>query len=560
MSLTYRQEKVLRAGALKNERSSWLDHWRDISDYLLPRSGRFFIQDRNRGQKRHNDIYDSTGTRALRTLAAGMMAGMTSPARPWFRIATGDNKLNEREAVKVWLKEVEKILRDMFARSNTYRALHSMYEELGGFGTGGDIVEENFEHVVWHHPLTVGEYCVATDDLGRVNTVYREFEMSVASMVDKFGIDNVSHTVRDLYTSKRGYDQWRPVLHVIEPRAMGQRDTRKRDAKNMRFASCYMEMDTNEDKLLRESGYRDFPGLFPRWHVTGGDIYGNSPGMEALGDIKQLQHEQLRKGQAIDFQTKPPLQIIGAVKGNADVEVPGGVTHIDASTQGAGVRSAFDVRLDLSHLREDIEDVRRRINQAFYADLFLAITNMPGVQPRNIHEIAERHEEKLLMLGPTLERLHNEMLDPLIDNAFARAVEGRLLPPPPPELEGMDLKIEFISTLAQAQRAVGLGAVDRLLGTVVAIAGIKRDAVDKIDTDQLIDNYADMLGVDPNIIVADEKVAILRDERAKREAAAQRMAAAEHAANSAQTLSQTDTSGKNGLTDVMQMFAGYGTT
>lgn len=148
--ISKRKLLLSRWGQLRNERESWMAHWKEISDYLLPRSGRFFVDDRNRGDKRHNNIYDSTGTRALRVLAAGMMAGMTSPARPWFRLTTSDPQLDESAAVKAWLADVTRLMQMVFAKSNTYRALHSMYEELGAFGTAGTIVLADFNSVIHH--------------------------------------------------------------------------------------------------------------------------------------------------------------------------------------------------------------------------------------------------------------------------------------------------------------------------------------------------------------------------------------------------------------------------
>ena len=284
---TERQLLMARWNALRDERSSWMSHWQEISDNLLPRSGRFFAEDRNKGGKRHNKIYDNTGTRALRVLAAGMMAGMTSPARPWFRLTTSDPDLDESAAVKAWLAEVTRIMQMVFAKSNTYRALHSMYEELGAFGTASSIVLSNYDTVIHHYPLTAGEFAIATDAEGKVNTLYREFQMTVAQAVGQFGYKSCSGTVRNLFDMGR-MDQWISVAHAIEPRA--ERDTTKRDSRNMRWKSVYFEKAGNEDQLLSESGFRDFTALCPRWAATSGDVYGNSPAMEALGDIKQLQH------------------------------------------------------------------------------------------------------------------------------------------------------------------------------------------------------------------------------------------------------------------------------
>jgi hypothetical protein len=547
-----RDRLFTRWGQLKSERASWFAHWQELTSYILPRNGRYFRQDRDRGYRRHNNIYDSTGTRALRILGAGMMSGATSPARQWFRLATPDPELNSYEPVKLWLDDVTKRMQRVFQKSNTYNALHQMYEELGTFGTAATILLPDYQTVIHHYPLTCGEYCISTDAKGRVCTLYREFEMTVSQVVKEFGLEKCSVSVQNMYRTGN-LDQWVPVIHCIEPRA--DRDMGKRDAKNMPWGSYYFEVGGEDGVFLRESGFQYFPALCPRWSVIGGDIYGNSPGMEALGDIKQLQHEQLRKAQAIDYQTKPPLQVPASMK-NRDVEtLPGGVSYYDG--QSNGIKTAFEVNLNLQYLLNDIMDCRERVRGSFYADLFLMLANTPNTR-MTATEVAERHEEKLLMLGPVLERLHNELLSPLVDITFTRMVAAGALPPAPQELQGMDLNVEFVSMLAQAQRAIGTNAVDRFVGNLGAIAKMKPDILDKFDQDQWADVYADMLGVDPSLIIADKEVAVLRDARNQAMAAKEQAAAMQQTSQSVKNMAQAPTGNQNALTDVMNMFSGYG--
>ena len=550
-----RDKLLARWSALQTERSSWITHWQEISDYLLPRSGRFFTSDRNRGDRRHNNIYDSTGTRALRVLAAGMMAGMTSPARPWFRLTTSDPDLDESSAVKQWLADVQRLMLMVFSKGNTYRALHGMYEELGAFGTGASIILPNFKNVIHHHPITTGEYAVATDADGNVTTIYREFDKTVAELVGEYGRDNVSRTVRNLF-DRGNLDAWVTTMQAIEPRK--DRDPTKRDAKNMAWSSVHFELGGEQGKYLRESGFKTFPAVVPRWTVAGGDIYGNSPGMEALGDIKQLQHEQLRKAQGIDYQTKPPLQVPTALKNRELDTLPGGATYVDTASPNGGIKTAFEVNLRLDHLLMDIQDVRERIKGSFYADLFLMLagsdrTNMTAT------EVAERHEEKLLMLGPVLERLHNELLDPLIEMTFARMLEAGVVPPPPQGLQGRDLNVEFVSMLAQAQRAVATNGIDRFVGNLGAVAQFKPEVLDKFDADSWADAYADMLGVDPELIVPSDQVALIRKQRAQAQQQAAQMAALQQGAGAAKDLAAAKTDTPSALTNVIDMFSGYTT-
>lgn len=520
--------------SLKQERASWWGQWADITRFLLPRNGRYFISDRDKGWKRDNAIYDSTATRALRVLAAGMMSGMTSPSRPWFRLTVSDRDLLQYQPVKVWLSESTARIEDVLARSNAYRVLHMLYEELGAFGAGAALIAEDFNNVIHLHPFTVGEYAIATNWKGEVDTLYREFDKTVGEIVREFGRGNCSPATQALY-DRGDLDQWITIRHGIEPRT--DRDESKRDALNMPWKSCYWETGRQDGQLLRESGYKSFPCVAPRWAVQGGDIYGNGPGMEALGDIKQLQAQQFRKSQAIDYQANPPLQIPTSMK-NREVEIfPGGISYYDASTPAGGIKTSFEVNLNLQTLLLDIQDVRGRINGAFYTDLFMMIAQQD--QRMTATEVAARNEEKMLMLGPVIERLNNELLDPLLETVFERLLTAGLLPPPPQELQGHELNVEYVSMLAQAQKAVAVNGIDRFVIGLGQVAQIKPEVLDKFDGDEWADLYSDKLGVEPRLIVSGRELALVRRQRARQAQAMQQGAALREGSEILKNASQT---------------------
>ena len=552
---TPRQKYLQRWTMLKNERSSWISHWKDISDVLMPRSGRFFLQDRNKGQKRHNNIYDSTGSRSLKILQAGMMSGMTSPARPWFRLATEDRDLMKFGQVKIWLNECTEVMRRIFAKSNTYRALHSIYGELGAYGTGASLIVPDYHNIIHHTVLTAGEYAIATNWKGEVVTLYREFQKQVSQLVAEFGLKNCSLTVQSLYENG-SLDQWITIIHLIEPRT--DRDPKMIDAKNMAWRSVYFELLGNHDHLLRESGFKRFPGLCPRWEVTGGDIYGASPGQECLGDLRQLQHQQLRKAQGIDYKVKPPLQVPSSMK-NRDIErLPDGITYVDNPGPSNSIQPLFNVQIELNELREDIMDVRERIRASFYADLFLMLANSSNPN-MTATEVAERHEEKLLMLGPVLERLQNELLDPLIEITFEQMLSANIVPPAPPELQGQDINIELVGILAQAQRAIGVNSVDRFVAHIGNLAAAKQDPSvwDNFDADKDVELYGDMLGVSPELIISSDKRDEMRQARAEQIAQQQKAMALNQAADTANKLASARTDAPSALTDATALFSGY---
>jgi len=534
--------KRRRLSALKSERGSFNALYQDISANLLPMAGRFSTTDRNK--RRDSKIIDQAGAQAHKILVSGMMAGMTSPARPWHRLQTTDPQLNDHAPVKKWLDDVSGILRNIFARSNFYRAQTTTYQEVTSFGTAASLIMPNFDNVIHCHSMTAGQYWIASDNLGQVNTLYREWDMTVESLVVEYGEKNVSQSVRDLF-KKGEYDEWITIVQAIEPRK--DRDHNKRDNLNMPWSSCTFEAgETKHDVYLRESGFKEFPGRVSRWDLSGSDIYGTScPGIDALRAIEQLQHQSIDKGKAIKHMADPAIIVPDTIQ-MPDL-LPGGYSTY--SGEGKKVQNARDVRIDLNALSLDIQDVRQRIDTHFYADLFQMITRATDRQ-RTATEIAERHEEKLLMLGPVLERLHHEDLAPSVERTFQNAFDAGILPPVPKEMEGADIKIEFISVLAQAQKAVGLSAMDQLLMTVGQVAQLKPEVIDKVNGDAWVDKASDILGVDPDLVVANDQVAMIRQQRAEQQQAQQMAEMLPSTAQAAKALSETNTRDPSALTDL----------
>lgn len=509
---------------LQMERQSWMGHWSELSRFFAPRAGALnqipssgttspstsgSAGGSGRGLKKHSHIYDNTPLRAVDVLAAGLVTGMTSPARAWFRLRTPDSDLNAQHHVRSWLHDVETKMREIFNQSNTYRAFRRIYEEIGVFGTAASIILPDFKDVVRHYPQTIGEFAVGLNAREEVDTLYREFEMTVEQLVGRFGLKNVSQRVKGLYDNG-DLHVWVGVLHAIEPRR--ERNPLSLNNNDMAWKSIYIEVGDNSS-ILRESGFRDFPAIVPRWKVNGHDTYGEAPAMRALGDNKQLQHQQYRKGQAIDYQTQPPLQVPAALS-EAVQKGPGGITIVNSISQK--IQPAWETNLNLDFLLRDILDVRQRVSQAMFEDMFLLFSSTRrGVQPPTAEEIVAQQEEKLLMIGPVLENLQDEMLGPKIEKTFAIMLEHGVVEPPPPELEGQAILIRFISTLAQAQRLIGLNSVDRMIGTLVNLSSVKPSVLDKLDGDAVVDVYADALGVDPDLIISGERVALIRQKRAE---------------------------------------------
>jgi len=524
--------------------------WKQLSDYHLAHRGRFLTSDVNKGHKRNTKQINNTSRLASRTQTSGMMAGITSPARPWFRLATPDTALMEVMAVKTWLHDVEALMREIFNQSNAYNVLSATYAELGVFGVAAFGVFEDYDNVIRCQPYTVGSYMLGINGRQEVDTLYREYKRSVGQVVKEFGYEQCSQSVQSQWDNGNS-ENWVEILHCIEPN--DDRDHMNPTAANKKYRSVYLEVGANQDKFLKESGFDEFPIMAPRWEVTGDDVYATScPGIDSIGDAKGLQLLEKRKFQAIDKQVDPPLQGPSSLRNHVDNGglLPGDKIFVDDMNAG-GFKSIYDVNLSISELKEEITRTENRISRTFYEDLFLMLVNSDRRQI-TAREIEEKHEEKLLMLGPVLERLHNELLDPLIDRTFNIMARAGILPPPPPELENADLRVEYISTLAQAQRLTAIGGIERLGGFVMSMAEIYPEVRHKYDPLQAVDEYAEALGTSPRLVVPDDVV----EEKMAAEAQQQQMAAANEmaatAAETAKTTSEIDNSEGGSMAQLME--------
>ena len=544
LPLKERLEK--RLGALKTERSSFEDHWRSLSEFVKPRRSRFFSQDRNKGDRRYSNIVNSAATRAHRTAQAGMFNGIMSPSRPWFVLEDADDpEIMEFAPVKQWYFLVQELLRRVAVESNLYEVAPNIIGDDLLYATAVMTHEDHSENLAHFRSLPIGSYAISQDDFGRVNTVIREYEMTAEQIVSKFSergeiSENISIAVRDAY-NRGDYDTWFPVIHHIDENPefrVGSNKPRQR-----RFRSVYYEpgRERNGERVLSERGFNEMPAYVPRWDTTGEDIYGtDSPGMIALGDVRQLQFQEREKGKGLAKMVTPPLQGPVGLRNVPIDQVPGGTTIFDAGGDQRGLRSVYEVRLPINELREDIKEVEQRINEAFFVDLFLAISAMEGVQPRNQLELTQRNQERLIQLGPVLQRTNRDMLDPMIDRLFMQAQRANLLPPPPPEIEGRPIRIRYVSMLAMAQQALETGNIDRLMNFAVLLAGLGWEgALEKIDSEQAVDEYAGLIGAPPRLIVPDDIVEERRQARAEQEQAQLQLEQMQQSAQAVRTAGDT---------------------
>lgn len=584
----------VRRNYLNLDRETWRSHWLDVKNLFLPYRTRWLDDGGvpNRGNKKMQYIVDNCPMLALRTMSAGLMAGMTSPSRPWFRLAVEDDDIYAQPGVAEWCERATDAVHRILAKSNFYRAMPTFYSEIGAFGTGAlGVYEIPFDPSREHPPIincttyTAGEYWVAQNDEGVVDTFFRKYKWTVRQIVEKFvgdpadpedaGWANLLPSTISLWRSRK-WDTWIDIIHVIEPN--DQWEAGALGTRGMKTRSVYYELGGNPNVLLGVKGFHSRPVKVARWDTNSDSVYGHSPAMYCLGDAKQLMVQQKRKMQGIDKQMEPPLIGDAALKRTTVSQLPGDITWLEtASATTFGLKPLYEVKPDLNAMIADMNETRKRIEAGMYEDVFQMMKSLGDTLKTGITatEINARKQEQLLELGPLLDRLTGELLEPVIEDVFDLAVKRsrlawqyeargmpippkveRFLPPPPKALQGQKLKIDYISILAQAVRVAEVQGINQVTQYVLELVEAKPDILDKLDFDKAVEILAERTGVPPEMIVADDTVKKIRAQRQKTQAQAaqsqQRSEQIQAASQAAKNLGQTPVGGGNALEALLE--------
>jgi hypothetical protein len=538
---------------MQTEQSSWLPHWSQLARFNLPRSSRFNpINQPDQGQRKDYDIVDNCATLALRTCSAGMMGGMSSPSREWFKVQPEDDELRELSEVQDYCEHGADQVRNAFLKSNVYPTLVNAYRDMALYGTQAFSVVEDREDDIRCFPYPIGSYMVAGDSALRITLILRIVNMTAAQIVADYPRENISSQVLSYFDSPSGgqKETWWPVVQVIHPNTYYGSLAHK----FKRWVSVHYELNTyavekGEGKLLRRSGFNENPIICSRWDITGENFYGNSPGMDCLGDVMGLQLLQKRKSEAVDKMVKPPMIASPAMANQKMSILPGDITYGDMKDGSMGFKPAFEMKFDIEHVLEDIREHHDRIEDAYYKKLFLMISESDRRQV-TAEEIRAKQEEKMLVLGPVLERSNNELFKPLIQRTWNILRRKGKIPAPPEVLRGKAPGFHFESILAQAQRMLKIASLDRWNNFVSSQIAVDPSAGDLMNRDEMNREYGEDLSVPPKCMNSDEDIQKIREQRMKTQQAQQIAANAKNLAPAVAALGQTAGGGAPDLSGI----------
>lgn len=536
-----------RLKTLHNEWVSkgWQSHCQEVVDYVAPFRGRYLngtsADQKNDGSKKHQKIINNTASRAAMICANGLNSGLTPHWSPWFLFTLQDEDLAEFGPVREWLHNVRNAILTILSRSNFYSAVHDIYQELVHFGTGTMIIDEDLEEYLQCRPLTVGEYYLSLDGRYKPGSLYRQLSLTAGQIRELFGQgkDKLDGLPKEVVTAiqKNQIDQNFEVGHVIEKASFTQYG--KADYRGWPYKSCYFPLTGDENVVYRKHGYRSRPFIAARLMGHQEDAYGYGISMETLGDIKGLQQEERDKLEALRKMIRPPMNGPASMKTQGGSILSAAINWIPDNHTGKGFTPAYQVDPRMHEIRQEIAATEERIRDSYYVKMFLAVL---GLEKRDVtaYEIAKRYEEKAIVLGPMMERLDSEVRSPTIERVFSIATENFWLPPPPPDLPvGTPIRVEYISSLSQAQKVVQGQPLQEFIGVVGGMIEAFPEIRDKIDADEVVDQLGVNYNVPPKVIRSDDRVIEIRTERAKAEQAQQLLESAKPVADAVKALGNT---------------------
>lgn len=487
-----------RLTALKNTRKNYEERWKDIRDYQLPFIGEFGDTGDAANKARRKDLMIANGTAWLANLAfsAGIMSGLTPPSRQWFKFSFSNSQNEDIEAGRV-LDKRQEIVEYILHRSNFYNSVHACYMELA-HGQAPLGVFASSETGVRFQNYTIGTYYLSSGANGKVDTFCREFQMTADQLLEQFGENNLPQTVKDALQNESGrYNKQFKTYWMVCPNKY--RTVGKPGRSNMPYSSLYWIANTAEDSgFLYTGGFEEFPVPTARYQVIEGSPYGKGPGWYAEGDAKMLQMMKKDLLTTAELMVKPPMKGPADVGMNGGVNlIPGGYTHVNNMTGSNAIEPLFQVPTNPQWLAQEIIKTEESIKRIYSADLFLMLDAIENKQ-MTAREVMERQQEKLQQLGPVVERMQDEFLSPIIERCYNIAERMGIFEPLPEELAERiaeeEIKIEYISPLAQAQKMSGLVNIEQAVSFVSQMAQIYPEALKSVDPIGTIKRYFNLLG------------------------------------------------------------------
>lgn len=527
---------------MQSRRGIWEGHWREIAERVRPNQN-IFQQQRPDGDKRNERVFDSTAPLALPKFAAAVISFTMPHTQRYQSLTTGDDDLDENTDVKRYLQAVNNALfkARYAARANFVSQSSEVILDDGAFGTGILFVDDVIGKGIRYKSFPLAECYISEDEHGTVNRLHRKFQFTAEQAARKFGRDKLSEGIKRALEKDPLSKFW--FLHCVGPNEEYDPRAILHPVMGKKFASCYVEFETRS--TVDEGGFRTFPFAVPRFETSPREVYGRSPAMAVLADIKMLNEMSktvIRAGQRV---VDPPMMLTEDASLSAFDNRSNALNYGYVDSNGRPMAMPFetkgrvDIGLDMMNQR------REAINDAFFVTLFRILVEEPQITAT---EAMLRAQEKGQLLGPPMGRMQSELLAPITEREIDILAMNGALPEIPQALldHGRHVQPKYQGPLNQAQRAgVGVGILNTLQG-ITPLAQIDPSVTLIFDIEGMARELAEINLVPARLVRSDEEVTALKQQQAQAEQMKQLLAAAPVAASAAKDFAQAQAmSGSN---------------
>ena len=470
----------------------------ELADYFSPRSVQFIARNTRKPIVKNRKIIDSTPLIAIRNFSSGMMSGATSPCYRWFKTTFSNANVNNDYYLKEWCAKQEELTRQVLYSSNFYQCLPEIYKQLGIFGFSAISLENDFDTIVNFKVLPIGSFYYAKNSKGKIDTFCRTYMETAKNIAEKF--KSCPNEIKEMAINNplKQYE----LIHFVEENKFYKKE--RLLSKFSKYVSAVVLSGKNE--FLSLKGYSKFPYVvFESACSADCDYPLDSPGINALADVKQLMTMVKEYAKAVKKIVSPAYKGPASLKNKKLADIPG--AFIEEDENGRGISPIYEVNPKILELKQEKDELKEIIKEHFYNDLFAMILSTSNTT-RTATEVNELKEEKMVLLSPLLEQIHSALRQ-ILYWIYDEEIKIGLIKKP--NLKSYQFKIEFVSSLAQAQKVTNISSMERFTTFVSNIANsIDPILKSKLNAEKIIEDYAHYANINPEQIVSKEEMDEIR--------------------------------------------------
>lgn len=511
---------------MKAVNGTWETHFADVARYIQPLKDEIYGNFNTKGDKKNTHLFDAIGIRCNEQLASALHGMLTNPATQWFSFSSGNHEIDNKLENAKWMQDTAKKILFVMNNTNFQSEIHECYLDLCSIGTSHLRIEEDSIEVARFTSRPIYEAAVSENYNGIIDTVYYRYKMTLEQLIEQF-----KDTLPEDMVAQRHMEPLKEyyVIHAIEP---SQRLPEEMAHEMLHFTSLHILEDRHV--LLKKSGFEESPCIISRFSKLSGEMFGRSPGMKALPDIKTsnqmmktwLEGAQLAVNPALQAPDEGVLMPIRLTPGAINYYRADSKDRIEPITVGANPQVGIQI----------IELLHQNIKSAFYIDQLHLVES----DRMTATEVMQRRDEQLRSMSPILGRLQYELLAPIVLRVLGIMARRGLIDSPPSDMRQSKLEVKFVSQIARAQESVEGDNFLRAFQSAAGLAQLDPTAMDVIDTDLAVKFLFKVYGSPLSTLRKDQDVAKLRQERQKQQQAAMQAQLDQANSQSAKNIAQAD--------------------